>query len=161
MRRRLDWLIAGLAGSLALSMGVAWAQGPQGPTCHGAPSPYRLLVEVEGVKSDHGALVANVYGDDKQRWLADNGWLNVWDDPAQPGAQTMCMYLPHAGRYALVMFHDANANGVLDQGLFGIPREGYGFSNNVRPHFHAPSLASAAFPVNEGDTHLQIRLHYP
>jgi uncharacterized protein (DUF2141 family) len=154
-------LLATVTGSLALLTGAAQAQGPPAPNCHGQPSPYRLLIDVEGVKSNWGSVVANIYGPDKQKFLADNGWLYVWDDPAQRGSQTMCMYLPHAGQYEAVMFHDANGNGVLDQGIFGVPIEGYGFSNNVRPHFHAPSMSSAAFLVSEGDTHLRIRLHYP
>lgn len=128
--------------------------------CHGAPTPYRLLVTTHGVRSNHGYLVANLYGADKHRWLADNGWLNVWRDPALPGDETMCLYLPGPGRYALVMFHDANADGVLNVGPLG-PKEGYGFSNNLRPFFSAPSLESALFPVAAGDTHIIIRLRYP
>jgi uncharacterized protein (DUF2141 family) len=59
-----------------------------------------------------------------------------------------------------VMFQDANSNGDLDLGPFG-PREGYGFSNNVRPFLSAPSLASALFAVGAGDTRISIRLRYP
>jgi uncharacterized protein (DUF2141 family) len=128
--------------------------------CHGTPTPYRLLVTTQGVRTNHGYLVANLYGADKRRWLADNGWLAVWRDPALPGDETMCLYLPGPGHYALVMFHDANADGELNLGPFG-PKEGYGFSNNLRPFFSAPSLASALFPVAAGDTRISIRLRYP
>jgi uncharacterized protein (DUF2141 family) len=148
----------GLATAFALS-GAASASVEILP-CHGTPSPYRLLITTQGVHSDHGYLVANLYGADKHRWLEDNGWLNVWRDPAMPGEETMCLYLPGPGRYAVVMFHDANANGVLDMGPFG-PKEGFGFSNNVRPFLTAPSLQSALFSVAAGDTHVTIRLHYP
>jgi uncharacterized protein (DUF2141 family) len=128
--------------------------------CHGTPSPYRVLVTTQGVRTTHGFLVANLYGADRRRWLADNGWLNVWRDAAIPGDETMCLYLPGPGRYALVMFHDANADGDLNVGPLG-PKEGYGFSNNVRPFLSAPSLQSALFTVGPGDTRLKIRLRYP
>jgi uncharacterized protein (DUF2141 family) len=128
--------------------------------CHGSPTPYRLLVTGGGVKTNHGFLVANLYGPDKRRWLADNGWLAVWRDPALRGDETMCLYLPGPGRYALVMFQDSNADGDLNLGPFG-PKEGYGFSNNVRPFLSAPSLNSALFSVGPGDTHITIKLHYP
>jgi uncharacterized protein (DUF2141 family) len=150
------WL--GLAMAFALA-GVASASTEILP-CHGAPTPYRLLVTTQGVKTNHGYLVANLYGSDRHRWLADNGWLAVWRDPAIPGEETMCLYLPGPGRYALVMFHDANADGDLNLGPFG-PKEGYGFSNNVRPFLAPPYLSSALFPVAAGDTHVTIRLHYP
>jgi len=151
-----------VVGALALALafaGQATASVEILP-CHGAPTPYRLLVTTQGVKTSHGYLVANLYGSDHHRWLQGNGWLNVWRDPAIPGDETMCLYLPAPGRYALVMFHDANADGDLNLGPLG-PTEGYGFSNNVRPFLAPPSLQSALFPVAAGDTRVTIRLHYP
>jgi uncharacterized protein (DUF2141 family) len=154
-----SWL-ACLVVLLGLAVDGAASASVEILPCHGAPTPYRLLVTTQGVRSNHGYLVANLYGADKHRWLADNGWLNVWRDPALPGDETMCLYLPGPGRYALVMFHDANADGVLNVGPLG-PKEGYGFSNNLRPFFSAPSLESALFSVAAGDTHITIRLRYP
>ena len=148
-----------LAAAVLVAVGSVVSAHAQ--SCHGAPSNVRVFIDVEGVRSNHGFVVANIYGPDKRRFLEDNGWLDVWRDPAKPGTQTMCLYMPAAGSYALVMFHDANANGDLDQGPFGIPLEGFGFSNNVRPFLMAPSLKSASFFAGPGDTRLQIRLHYP
>jgi uncharacterized protein (DUF2141 family) len=130
------------------------------PPCHGAPTAYRLLVTAQGVKNNHGNLVVNLYGDDKRRWLADDGELAIWRDPATPGDQTICFYVPAAGKYALVVYHDANANGDLDVGPLG-PKEGYGFSNNLRPILRAPPLSAALFPVSGPETHVTIRLRYP
>jgi uncharacterized protein (DUF2141 family) len=155
----MRWLW-GAALAVALAFAGQAAASVEILPCHGTPTPYRLLVTTQGVKTNHGYLVANLYGADRRRWLADNGWLSVWRDLAIPGDETMCLYLPGPGRYALVMFHDANADGELNVGAFG-PKEGYGFSNNVRPFLTAPSLASALFPVAAGDTRVTIRLHYP
>src|ERR1022692_491614 len=94
-----------LAAALALPLAAGAApKSVETLPCHGSPTPYRLLVTSQGVKSSRGYLVANLYGADKHRWLADNGWLNVWRDLAIPGDETMCLYLPGPGRYALVMF---------------------------------------------------------
>ena len=128
--------------------------------CHGAPTPFKVYVTTQGVRSNHGYLVANLYGSNRRRWLADNGWLAVWRDPAARGDQTLCLYAPAPGRYALVMFHDANADGDLNLGPLG-PREGYGFSNNVRPFLAQPSLQSTLFSVTGPETLLTIRLRYP
>lgn len=154
----------GWRGSLTLACALAFAGAASASVetmpCHGTPSPYRVLVTTQGVKTNHGYLVANLYGADRRRWLADNGWLNVWRDPALPGDETLCLYLPAPGRYALVMFQDANADGDLNLGPLG-PKEGYGFSNNVRPFLAPPLLSSALFSVGPGDTRIAIRLHYP
>jgi uncharacterized protein (DUF2141 family) len=155
----MRWL-GRFVAALALACAGAASASVEILPCHGTPSPYRLLVTTQGVKNNRGYLVANLYGSDRRRWLADNGWLNVWRDPSLAGDETMCLYLPGPGRYALVMFQDANADGDLNLGPFG-PKEGYGFSNNVRPFLSAPSLASALFTVGPGDTHVTIRLRYP
>ncbi|NDB34326.1 MAG: DUF2141 domain-containing protein [Flavobacteriia bacterium] len=44
------------------------------------------------------------------------------------------------GSYALAVYHDENNNNKLDKNLFGAPTESYGFSNNVRPMFSAPTF---------------------
>jgi len=131
------------------------------PDCQGAPSAAKLIIEVEGVKSARGFVVGNLYGPDKRRYLADNGWLTVWREPAHRGVTAICTFLPAPGDYEVVVYHDANANGVLDQGPFGLPLEGYGFSNNARPFLRPPSLAAARFSAAAGDTILHIRLRYP
>lgn len=45
-----------------------------------------------------------------------------------------------AGTYAIRYFHDENENGELDTGTFGIPTEGYGFSNDARGFMGPPSF---------------------
>lgn len=47
------------------------------------------------------------------------------------------------GNYAVAVFHDENKNGKLDKNYLGIPTEAYGFSNNARRTFSAPSFEEA------------------
>ena len=55
-----------------------------------------------------------------------------------------------AGRYAVMVFHDVNGNGTLDQNFMGIPREPLGFSNRYWGK-GAPSFSAAAVAVGEGE----------
>jgi uncharacterized protein (DUF2141 family) len=64
------------------------------------------------------------------------------------------------GRYALVVIHDENMNGKLDTNLLGIPKEGYGFSNDVKALLGAPSFSAASFHYDGGILELTISLHY-
>ena len=64
------------------------------------------------------------------------------------------------GRYAAQITHDENGNKKVDRGLFGIPREGIGFSNNVRVRFHAPRFNDAAFTVTGGAQSIAVSLQY-
>lgn len=52
------------------------------------------------------------------------------------------------GTYAIAVFHDRNKDGILDTNLFGVPTEEYGFSNNARSTFSAPSFSDASFSVS-------------
>lgn len=64
------------------------------------------------------------------------------------------------GRYSAQITHDENGNKKVDRGLFGIPREGIGFSNNVRVRFRAPRFSEAAFTVTGGIQSITVNLQY-
>jgi uncharacterized protein (DUF2141 family) len=151
--RRVCAMTAGLA-----ALAGAGAACAQGDVCHGAPTANRLLIQIEGVKSSQGQIAVSIY--DSKAGFLKREMVNTYD-PAKVGVTTVCVSLPHPGEYAVVAYHDANANRDLDQGLLGIPKEGYGFSNNVRPVLSAPSFAAAGFNAGPGDTNVAIQLHYP
>lgn len=60
------------------------------------------------------------------------------------------------GEYAIKMYQDENDNNEMDFNMMGIPKEGYGFSNNVGM-FGAPEYTEAKFPVKES-TAIEIDL---
>ena len=64
------------------------------------------------------------------------------------------------GRYALVVLHDENMNGRIDYNWLGVPREGYGFSNDAHGAFGAPSFEQAAFVYDGKALDLSISLRY-
>jgi uncharacterized protein (DUF2141 family) len=63
--------------------------------------------------------------------------------------------LPY-GEYAIKMYQDENDNNEMDFNMMGIPKEGYGFSNNVGM-FGAPAYKEAKFVVKES-TAIEIDL---
>jgi len=64
------------------------------------------------------------------------------------------------GMYALAVFHDENMNGKLDTNWVGIPKEGYGFSKDVKALLGAPSFSAASFKYDEKTLDLTISMHY-
>jgi uncharacterized protein (DUF2141 family) len=64
------------------------------------------------------------------------------------------------GTYALAVVHDENMNGLLDTNSLGIPKEGYGFSNDAKAWFGAPSFSAASFSYDGRNLELTISLHY-
>ncbi|MCK0130202.1 DUF2141 domain-containing protein [Flavobacteriaceae bacterium F08102] len=53
------------------------------------------------------------------------------------------------GDYGFSMFHDKNSDDEFNRNFLGIPKEPYGFSNNVTPTFSAPSYEQCKFSLME------------
>ena len=63
------------------------------------------------------------------------------------------------GAYAAAIYHDENFNHEFDQGLFGIPLEDYGFSNNATVFLSPPSFEEAMFEVKDPSTTVEIDIN--
>ena len=69
--------------------------------------------------------------------------------------------LPH-GEYAISLFVDSNGNKKIDKNFLGIPKEQYGFSNNVMGRMSAPSFDQAKFVVTGPTTqNIKLRIGIP
>ena len=77
--------------------------------------------------------------------------------PANQRSITAIMEDIPTGTYAISVFHDKNSNGYLDKNFVGYPSEVYGFSNNQRAIFSAPSYESCLFLLDQ-DIQLDIEL---
>ncbi|MCR4291512.1 MAG: DUF2141 domain-containing protein [Candidatus Kuenenia sp.] len=64
------------------------------------------------------------------------------------------------GTYALVAVHDENINGKLDTNWLGIPKEGYGFSNDAKGVLGAPSFSAAGFSYDGRNLDMTVCLNY-
>jgi uncharacterized protein (DUF2141 family) len=62
------------------------------------------------------------------------------------------------GEYAIAVFLDQNNNGKLDNNLFGIPKEKYGFSNNILPAIRSATFDEAKFHLENDKTTIEISL---
>ena len=47
--------------------------------------------------------------------------------------------------YAILIHHDENSNGKMDKYWFGMPKEGFGLSNNFKPKFSRPNFDNVKF----------------
>ena len=66
-----------------------------------------------------------------------------------------------AGSYAVSILHGENDDQKLNKTNLGLPKEGYGFSNNVVGAFGPPSWSRASFAHKQGGlTVREIRTRY-
>ena len=78
--------------------------------------------------------------------------------PTRLAATLVFSGLP-SGTYALALIHDENGNGKLDT-MMGIPREGFGFSNNPAIRFGPPSFKSAGVAIVSGQVGEMVKMKY-
>ncbi len=74
-------------------------------------------------------------------------------------AQSFDLGRVRPGAYALLIVHDENANGKLDM-MMGIPREGFGFSNNPAMKPRAPKWDEIRFTMPAAALKQQVRIRY-
>jgi uncharacterized protein (DUF2141 family) len=129
-------------------------------------------VVVEGVRSDSGTIMVGLY-DTSEGFVAaikhssvagllyDNGRRVGMALRAAAGVQSVVFADLPPRRYAIIVFHDENDNGRLDENAWGVPTEGYGFSNNAQGFLAAPSFAAAEITLGEENRSIAISLIYP
>lgn len=63
-------------------------------------------------------------------------------------------------QYAISVIHDENNNGKLDTGIFGIPKEGFGFGNNAMGRLGPPSFKNASIRIGDYPVKTVLELKY-
>jgi uncharacterized protein (DUF2141 family) len=118
-----------------------------------------LSVAVEGVRNDSGSVRCGLYSS-ADGFREPGREMRGAVAPIKNGHAT-CMFsgVP-AGTYAVAVFHAEHNETQMETGLFGKPKQGYGFSNNPSSTFGPPGFNSAAFTYNGGTLQLPVQLTY-
>ena len=124
-----------------------------------AQSPGKLSITVSGVRNDNGSVRCGLW-DSPNRFLDPGRAMRGASAHIKDGHAT-CVFndLP-AGTYAVAVFHAENNETKIETGMFGKPKQGYGFSRNPSSTFGAPSFESAAFEYKGGNLNMPVRLSY-
>jgi uncharacterized protein (DUF2141 family) len=125
--------------------------------CHLAFAQGRLEVVVKNVKDAKGNVRVGIFKDEKtflknamigKVVKATTGDIKVVFDNVPPGT------------YAVSVIHDENENGELDSGMFGVPKEGFGFANDAMGTFGPPGFEKASIIIGEGPKIISIGMKY-
>ncbi len=135
-----------LAALLLASVSSAWAQTAT------------LTITLAGVRSASGTLRVSVYRE-QDAFRKEARAFRLQAVPASAGEVVLGFEALPPGRYAVMAYHDENANDKLDLRLGMIPIEGYGLSNNPRV-FGPPAFADSAFELPAAGTGITLKLAY-
>lgn len=122
-------------------------------------SAFTLKVSVENLQSNKGTIKYLIFN-------KEDGFPDVLKNSFKSGTilvkdadKGIVLESLEEGSYAVSIIHDENDNDKLDTNFMGIPKEGFGFSNNPRIYFGPPSFEKARVEV-EKDTDINIVLKH-
>ena len=118
----------------------------------------QLTVEIPNLESPTGYLFLAVYDSENTFMNAEAAVKREIIPINGPEFAYVIPDLP-PGEYAIAVFHDSNGNKKLDKNFLGIPKEGYGFSNDARGRFGPPSFKAASFLVYTEALAIRIQLN--
>ncbi len=109
-------------------------------------------------EGQRGELLAQVF-DDAAAFKDGKGPVARLRVPLTEAVAEIAVPALPPGRYAVRVFQDLNGNGRFDTGLFGIPLEPFGFSNDALGERGPPSFEAAAVELGAEPLAVSIRLN--
>ncbi len=115
-----------------------------------------LTVTVDGIRNTDGWVGLALY-DSEGEFLGEGSFA---EKELEAGSTLEFVFedIPN-GTYAIAAIHDENGNGDLDTNEYGMPTEGFGFSNEAQATMGPPSFDEASFEV-DGETEHYIEMVY-
>jgi uncharacterized protein (DUF2141 family) len=119
-----------------------------------------LEIAISGFRNDVGNAGVSIFASAKG--FPDNPALALKRQMVAIKGRHASVLVPDLppGQYAVSVLHDENGNQKMDKNFLGIPKEGWGVSNNVRPSMSAPKFADAAFQLPADGLKLHIQIGY-
>jgi uncharacterized protein (DUF2141 family) len=130
------------------------------PSAADAPQAGPVTVRVAGLRSNDGQVGCGLFNSAKGYPKDVSAALEQVFSPIEKSAAVCTFHPVPAGTYAVACFHDANKNGKLDTGIFGIPKEGVCASNGATGTLGPPSFRDAKFDTSGAATDVPVRMKY-
>lgn len=107
-----------------------------------------LTVEIGNIEHVKGTIRMGIY-DNADKFPKEGGAMrNEQFTVTASNLKCVVRNLPY-GEYAIALYHDVNNDNVCNMNFVGMPKEAYGFSNNIKPVLSAPSFSSTRFTFNK------------
>lgn len=124
------------------------------------PPEGNIRVTVNEVNKKNGEVMVALFSSSKGFPYETGNAIQKLKGRAVNGVVELTFPSIPEGTYAIALFHDTNGDGQLNTNFMGIPKEGYGVSNNRYNTFSAPDYPTCSFRHDKSLTDLSIRIKY-
>lgn len=115
-----------------------------------------LTVNISNIKILKGEIIIGVFNTDVG-FLKEGVAIRNYTVKVNNAKETLVIKDLPKGEYAISLYHDENSDNECNRNFLGIPKEGYGFSNNIKPKFSAPKYEDCKFSLVKKHS-LEIKL---
>jgi uncharacterized protein (DUF2141 family) len=125
--------------------------------CFAKSQTYTLTVEVSNLRDSKGNLAYALYTSEPNYEKSDalvGGFVD-----AKEGKLSFNIDGLSKAYYALAIFHDENKDKKINFNFFGVPKEGFGYSNNPKIRFSEPKFDEIKLHVTS-NRKITIDLNY-
>jgi uncharacterized protein (DUF2141 family) len=118
-----------------------------------------ITVTVEGLRNDKGMVRCGLYN--SAVGFRERGKEFKGEAVPISGGKANCVFnaVP-PGSYAVAVFHAENGETQIETGMFGKPKQGYGFSRYAKGSFGPPSFDAAAYKYPGGSSVWPVHIEY-
>jgi uncharacterized protein (DUF2141 family) len=140
-----------LLAAIALTLGASFTEQEK----------TTVTVTVSGLRNNKGSVLASLYNDAKKfpkdaaKYAVGKGKATIVN-----GTATITFTDLPSGTYAVALLHDENNDLQMNTNMVGIPKEGFGFSNNAKGKFGPPAYNKASFTIKGKQAAIAIKMNY-
>jgi uncharacterized protein (DUF2141 family) len=103
---------------------------------------YNIEIEITDIKSNEGIIMLQLFDKDQKVIRQEKGIIS--------GNKCLITFMDiEPGKYAFRFFHDENLSGIMETNRLGIPKEGYGFSNDGAGPFGPKPFKDWLFDIKQ------------
>ena len=119
-----------------------------------------LDIEISNIRSKNGDILLSLYTAADQYPYHPMKTYVVKKDSLKNGHLRTVIGDLSPGLYGLCLLDDENRSGQMENNRLGLPLEGYGFANNVKPFVKRPDFDRVQFRLEPGTNHMQLVIRY-
>lgn len=116
----------------------------------------QLIIKISNIEKTKGEIKVGIFNTDRN-FLKEGAAIRNYSVKVDKNTAVLTITDLPKGEYAVSMYHDENSDNECNRNFIGIPKEPYGFSNNIKPKMSAPKYNDCKFTFEENKT-LNIKL---
>ena len=108
----------------------------------------QLTIKISNIEKIKGEIKVGIFNTDTH-FLKDCYAIKNYSIKVEKNTAVVTINDLPKGEYAITMYHDQNSDNECNRNFIGIPKEPYGFSNNIKPRMSAPKYKDCKFDLSE------------